>query len=72
MKTFVLGRAPRRPLTRSLRSEAGDSTNRNSLCPTKLGQDRANCRHPTRREVPLGTRRLEFAQTSPRAATRSL
>ena len=38
-ETFVLGRAPRRPLTRSLRSEAGDSTNRNSLCPTKLGQD---------------------------------
>ena len=27
-------------------------------------------RHPLRREVPLGTRRLEFAQTSPRAATR--
>ncbi len=31
---------------------------------------RASRRHPLRREVPLGTRRLEFAQTSPRAATR--
>ena len=31
---------------------------------------RASRRHPLRREVPLGTRKLEFAQTSPRAATR--
>jgi hypothetical protein len=32
--------------------------------------DRASRRHPKRREVPLGTRKLELAQQNQRAATR--
>ncbi len=61
---------PLRPLC-GLGDWAGDSTNRNLLCPTKLARI-SLCRPttpPGGRPVPLGTRKLELALQRPLAAT---